>query len=565
MDEYIEKVLTGEILASKKVILACKRHKKDLERAKTDDFPYYFDKERADKAIMFMEMLPDPKTLQTFPLADFQKFIIGSIYGWYRKDHPEWRRFRKAMISVARKNGKSLLISGVGLYEFLFGKDPAYSRQIFCTANDKKQASIVFEMIAKRLTALRSRDDWVKRATKRVREEIRNLDDYSYVRPLSRDTGTVDGFEPYVAILDEYAASKTIEMMELLESGQGQLDNSLTMIISTAGFDLNAPMHTIEYPYARKILEGEIEDETYFAYIAEQDNIEEIDDESTWIKSNPILSVESQYERVMNYLRKRKKESQEKGTYNSVLIKNFNMWRQAEEDSYMDIETWDDAEVPRADIQGKKVWFGVDVGRTSDLFAISWLIPFEGYWYADSFAFVGTKYGLDAKIKADRLDYRHLEEIGQCEITTLESGVIDTERVYDWLHEFVSVNDLDVQAICFDPAQYGPLLTLIEKNHPEWEQIQIRQGTLTLSMPTKQFRDDVIEKRVVHAPNEILSGAVNNAVLKTDNNGARIDKNKYANKIDALDALLDAYAVCFTTDIDNYLTDDDILNGDFGF
>lgn len=84
-------------------------------------------------------------------------------------------------------------------------------------------------------------------------------------------------------------------------------------------------------------------------------------------------------------------------------------------------------------------------------------------------------------------------------------------------------------------------------------------------MPTKQFRDDVLDKRVLHPNNEILAGAISNAVLRSDNNGVRIDKNRYSNKIDAADALLDAYAVCFREDIDNYLTDDDVMSDDFGF
>ena len=563
--DYAEKVISGEILAGKKVILAAKRFINDLERQEDDDFEYYFDNERANKVIGFMEILPDPKTMQAYPLADFQRFIIGNMYGWWRKDDNSKRRFRKGMLSMARKNGKSILISGVALYEFLLGNSPAFSRQIFCTANDKKQANIVFTMIKKRLNSLRSRDGDTKRGTKVVRDEIRNLDDYSYVRALSKDTGTVDGFEPHIGILDEYAASKTTEMMELLESGQALLDNSLIMIISTAGFDLNAPMHTVEYPYATKVLKGDIVDDTYFAYIAEQDSVDEVEDPKNWIKSNPILAVDTLNDQVNGYLQKRWTEAKEKGTKNAVLVKNFNMWRQAEEDSYMDVETWEEAEVKPIDITGQRVWFGIDVGKSSDLYAISWLIPQEGYWYADSYAFVATKYGLDAKIKADRLDYRRLQDLGQCEITELESGVIDVERVYQWLDDFIKQNDLDVQAICFDPAQYGSLLTQIEKNHPEWEQISIRQGTLTLSMPTKQFRDDVLDRRIKHPNNEILSGAIANAVLKSDNNGVRIDKNKYANKIDALDALLDAYAVCFREDIDNYLTSEDILNSDFGF
>lgn len=563
--DYAEKVISGEILAGKKVILAAKRFINDLERQEDDDFEYYFDNERANKVIGFMEILPDPKTMQAYPLADFQRFIIGNMYGWWRKDDNSKRRFRKGMLSMARKNGKSILISGVALYEFLLGNSPAFSRQIFCTANDKKQANIVFTMIKKRLNSLRSRDGDTKRGTKVVREEIRNLDDYSYVRSLSKDTGTVDGFEPHIGILDEYAASKTTEMMELLESGQALLDNSLIMIISTAGFDLNAPMHTVEYPYATKVLKGDIVDDTYFAYIAEQDSVDEVEDPKNWIKSNPILAVSALNDQVNGYLQKRWTEAKEKGTKNAVLVKNFNMWRQAEEDSYMDVETWEEAEIEPIDITGQRVWFGIDVGKSSDLYAISWLIPQDGYWYANSYAFVATKYGLDAKIKADRLDYRRLQDLGQCEITELESGIIDVERVYQWLDDFVEENSLDVQGICFDPAQYGSLLTQIEKNHPEWEQISIRQGTLTLSMPTKQFRDDVLDHRIKHPNNEILSGAIANAVLKSDNNGVRIDKNKYANKIDALDALLDAYAVCFREDIDNYLTSEDVLNSDFGF
>lgn len=563
--DYAEKVIDGRIIAGKKVILAAKRYLNDLKKAKTDDFPYFYDNDRANKVIKFMEILPDPKTMRAYPLADFQRFIIANMYGWWRKDDDSKRRFRKGMLSMARKNGKSILISGIALYEFLMGNSPAYSRQIFCTANDKKQANIVFNMIKKRLNALRSRDGDTKRGTKVTRDLISNLDDYSYVRSLSKETGTVDGFEPHVGILDEYAASRTTEMMELLESGQALLDNSLIMIISTAGFDLNVPMHTIEYPYATKVLKGEITDDTYFAYIAEQDNVMEVDDPKMWIKSNPILSVPALQDQVNGYLKKRWKEAKEKGTKNSVLVKNYNMWRQAAEDSYMDIDAWNNAEIYPIDISGQRAWIGIDVGKSSDLYAISWLIPQDGYWYADSYAFVGTKYGLEAKIKADRLDYIRLQDMGQCEITQLDSGVIDVERVYQWLDSFVEEHNLDVQAICYDPAQYGSLLTQIEKGHPEWQQVSVRQGTLTLSMPTKQFRDDILERRVRHPNNEILTGAMVNAVLKSDNNGVRIDKNKYSNKIDAADALLDAYAICFRENIDDYVTDDDVFSDDFGF
>ena len=330
---YALKVVNGDIIASKKVIKACKRHLRDLERMDDEDFPYIYLPDKAKNPIDFIEMLPDVKTGKPYPLADFQKFILSSLYGWRKKSDTSIRRFKKALISLARKNGKTILVAGIALYEFLFGRNPSMSRQLFCTANDRSQARIAYDMIRKQLDALRAQDEDIRKATKIVRDELRNLNDESYVRALSRDTGAVDGFEPYVGILDEFAASKTNEMIELLESGQGQLDNPLILIISTAGMNLNAPMHTIEYPYIEKILDGDVIDDGYFAFIAEQDNEEEIADEANWIKSNPILEVETLHEKMMDYLRKRRKTSLETGTVNEVLIKNFNMWRQSSEES----------------------------------------------------------------------------------------------------------------------------------------------------------------------------------------------------------------------------------------
>lgn len=555
--EYANRIVSGEILASKSIIDACNRHLKDI-KSQTE---YVWDFSYAEKAISFMEMLPDPKTGKSFPLASFQKFIVGSIYGWRRADNKELRRFKKAVVSVARKNGKSLLISGIILYEFLFGQNPAMSRQLFTGANDKAQASIIFNMCAKQLEALRSRYPEIKKATKKVRDELRNLNDYSYVRPLSRETGGLDGYEMYCCVVDEYAAAKTDELMELIESSQAQLESPLTFIISTAGFNLNGPFHMTEWNYAKKIAKGDVINDNYFSYIAEQESVEEIEDETNWIKSNPILEVEGLRNQVLGYLRDRLAEAKEKGNLNGVLVKNFNMWRQSSEASYMDKQTWEGALIDKPDTTGRRVWIGVDVGHSSDLFSISTMAMMDDYWYADSFSFIATKYGLIAKEKRDGVSYTNLERMGECEITTLESGVIDNERVMEKLEEMVIENDWEVQGIYFDPYQYGALLTMIEKRHPEWTQVQIPQTTMVLNMPTKQFRDDVKTGKIKHSGNKLLTMAVNNAYTRVDNNGMRIDKNKNSNKIDPLDALLDAYAACYLEAFDGagYWTDEKIF------
>lgn len=562
--KYAKSVVDGKRVACDKVIKACLRHLNDLKRIPSKDFNFEYIPEKALDPIRFIEILPDVKTGVPYPLASFQKFILSCLYGWRKKADNTVRRFKKALISVARKNGKTILVAGVLLYEFLFGRNPAMSRQLFCTANDKTQAKIAFEMARKQLDALRAQDEDVRKATKRVREELRNLVDESYIRPLSRDTGAVDGFEPYVGVLDEFAASKTNEMLELLASGQGQLDNPLILIISTAGLDLNVPMHTIEYVYIEKLLNGELENDDYFAFIAEQDDEEEIADEKNWIKSNPILEVEALYEKMMDYLRKRRKVSLETGTVNEVLVKNFNMWRQSTETSYMDKQSWAQAKLDeKPDTRKRRVWIGVDVGKVSDLFAISPMVQMDDYWYVDSFSFIATKYGLVAKEKRDGVSYTNLERMGECEITTLESGVIDDERVLDKIEEMVYTNEWDLQAICFDPYQFSSLIAMIEKRHPEWPLIEVRQNTMVLNMPTRQFRDDVLKGLIKHSGNQLLTMAINNARVKVDNNGMRIDKDKQSNKIDPLDALLDAFAVCYLEPFDGsgYWTNEKILEG----
>nr|DAR05409.1 MAG TPA: Large Terminase [Caudoviricetes sp.] len=552
--------MNGEILASKSIVDACNRHLNDLKSQTKYVWDFYY----AEKAIEFMEMLPDPKTGKTFPLAQFQKFIVGSIYGWRRADNKDFRRFKKAVVSVARKNGKSLLISGIILYEFLFGKNPAMSRQLFTGANDKAQASIIFNMCAKQLEALRSRYPEIRKATKKVREELRNINDYSYVRPLSRETGGLDGYEMYCCVVDEYAAAKTDELMELIESSQGQLESPLTFIISTAGFNLNGPFHAIEWEYAKKVANGKVENDTYFSYIAEQESEEEIKDEANWIKSNPILEVEGLREQVYDYLRKRLTEATEKGNLNGVLVKNFNMWRQASEESYMDNASWQQAKLDeKPNTRKRRVWIGVDVGKVNDLFAISTMVQMDDYWFCDSFSFVATKYGLVAKEKRDGVSYTNLERMGECEITTLESGVIDDERVLEKLEEMIYMNEWELQAICFDPYQFSSLIAMIEKRHPEWPLIEVRQNTMVLNMPTRQLRDEVLKGTIKHAGNQLLTMAINNARVKVDNNGMRIDKDKNSNKIDPLDALLDAYAVCYLEPFDGsgYWTNEKILGG----
>lgn len=542
--EYCLLVLTGKYITCKETKQACVRHLKDLKRIDEDlNFNYVYKPKRALKVMKFVEALPDTKG-KFHKLGLFQKFIIASVRGWFTEDI-DTLRFKKVNITMSRKQGKSILVSGLVLYSFLFDREPKEGRQIFCAANDKKQASIVFNMVAKQMQWFVSKHTEIKKDVKKVREELKNLKDDSYVMPLSRDTGAIDGFEPFLAVIDEYHAAKTNEMVELIESGQGNLLQSLIFIISTAGFNLNSPLYTEELPYSYDILNGDYQDDEYFTIIYKQDSEEEWQDKTTWAKSNPLINESYELKELLeDYLSKRIAAGTKKNTMFKVLVKNFNYWMQASEESYLDFNDWKKNETD-FDVSGTKTYIGLDLSRSDDLTAVSFIHLDEEkkQYYVTSHSFVGTKGGLQAKSERDMIDYNQLSKDGFCTITDLQSGVINSNQVLDYMERYILDNQLKVQAICYDPHAIHGFLAEIERRRWGYDLIEIRQGSQTLSNPVIDFRLKVIDGQIKHHRNPLLDIAVKNAIAKNVNDSLMIEKKLNREKIDPVMSTIFAYVI----------------------
>lgn len=548
VQDYINAVESGEIIVGKKIQQAIDRHKRDLEKSKSDDFPYEFDLGKTRLPLQFISSLPDPKSMKVNEMALFQKVIIQLTFGWVHKTG--FRRFRKVYISLARKQGKSLISAGIALYMLLYERSPRESRQIFTTANKRDQAKIVFSMTKKQLKAIRSKSKAIKKFTKILQTEIKTNDD-SFISPLSSDADTLDGLDTLLGIFDEYALSRTTEMMDVIESSQSQQDQPLILIISTASSKLTYPMYQVEYPFVTKLLNEEIDADEYLALCWEQDSANEVEDENLWIKSNPLLEVGGDVAKKMKaQIRKLYKEGLAKGTISNVLTKHFNMWVQATKESYMTADEWNSAGTEtKYDIKGRQVYFGLDVSRSGDLTSVSFVIPIEEEqkFFVDSYSFVATKGGIDVKEREDNTPYRELERKGYCSITTLESGLIDYDDMCDWLINFVNENELDVQAVGYDPAYANVVVQKLDDVLPL---IQVRQTKFILTAGIRQFKYDTLNHKVIHNSNPLLDRAIYNAVTIEDNDLISIDKTNRNNKIDPLDALINAYSEAMYHDLD---------------
>ena len=266
--------------------LAFKRHINDLARSEKNDpnFPYRFDEEKAEDIIELANKLTiaEGEGNEQFTCAGFQEFILGSLFGWVHKETGK-RRFTDSYVQVARQQGKSVLSAILGIKCSNF--DNYNYGQIYCTATKADQARIVLKEIIKFINA----DSDLKELfdIKDYKNEITGKITSTVIRALGRDTHTIDGFRPYLGIVDEYHAHKDNQMYKLLKGGTRKLKQSLISVITTAGFNLNAPCYDL-YKYCRRVLRGIDVNERQFIYIAQMDEKDDIWDPANWIKCCPL-------------------------------------------------------------------------------------------------------------------------------------------------------------------------------------------------------------------------------------------------------------------------------------
>ncbi|WP_097037689.1 terminase large subunit [Lactiplantibacillus plantarum] len=545
---YCNKVLSGEIVANDKIKLACKRELSDRKR---DDFNYYFDNKQANKAIKFMSLIP--KTDGTkLEMALFQKWLIGSLYGW-REKGTDNRRYNKAFISMARKNSKTYVASCIAIASLLLESKPAKNRQVLFVSNALKQAKIGYEMASSELRQVVKLSPSLRNKLDIKKKQITKLDDDSFIVPVAGKAETLDGFNPTTAIIDEYHQAKDHAIYNVLKSGMGQQKNGLLCIISTSGFNLKGAMFE-DYQVMADILNNKQANDRQFIAIWELDSREEVNNQSNWIKANPLFEIPSVNELMSENLANDVATARQQGDLVPVLVKQFNMWYQSNSDSFISHDEWSNTIVDRPDIHGQRVVFGIDLSKSNDLTSVSWIVPQDdGTYYCDSHSWVATKYGLLNKMKTDNINYKALADAGECSITDLESGVINYQAIFDFIKRMVDENDLTVLGVAYDPWSFGYLLGQFEAEG--WPLVETAQNNKTLSFPTKQFKEYLLNKQITHPNNHLLSIAVNNSVLIYDSTGnCRINKMRNNEKIDPLAALMNAWVY----------TSNEIIEGESG-
>lgn len=537
--------------------LAFKRHINDLARSKKNDpdFPYIFDEEKAEDIIELANKLTiaEGEGDEQFTCAGFQEFILGSLFGWIHKETKK-RRFTDSYVQVARQQGKSVLNAILGIKCSNF--DNYNYGQIYCTATKADQARIVLKEIIKFINA----DSDLKELfdIKDYKSEITGKITNTVIRALGRDTHTIDGFRPYLGIVDEYHAHKDNQMYKLLKGGTRKLKQSLISVITTAGFNLNAPCYDL-YKYCRRVLRGIDVNERQFIYIAQMDEKDDIWDPANWIKCCPLTGKDPDLLATMQEDAK-KAQSMGGAELRDFLTKALNIWVTNAETAFLDLAEWEKCGSDRdlKDFVGKQVIIGLDLSSGGDLTSYCLEFPYEDEetgdrrYFLHSHSFMPRRRLQEHMDLEDNAPYVIWQQQGLLTVTTAAGGIkTDYKTILSSLHALVDEYQLDVIAIGYDPHNASAFLLDLEDFGCDL--IEIKQSARSLNDATVDFQLEVKAHNMEYNKgNVLLTRSMNDAILSEPNSFGeiKIDKMLQKNRIDPCDATICSHKIAMGADLD---------------
>ena len=537
LEVYCDSVVKGEVTACRKIRKVCARLLGNI----ANPGRFHFDQKEAERAVKFIESfcyIPSGRLGQPFLLEDYEKAWIQAIFGFV--DDDGLRQYQEVFIIVGRKNGKSSLAAAIELY--LLMADGEGAPQIYNVATKKEQAELAFNAALK---MMRQSKKLLHHLNKR-NEDIYCPSNMGFIKPLSSNTGSLDGLDVHCAVLDEVAAMKDRDLYDLIKQGMSAREQPLLLQISTNGF-VRGGIFDNQYDYAKQWLDGEITDERFLPFVYELDDRDEWKDEKCWVKANPGLGTVKKLEALRGYVQKAKDDPSFRPT---VMTKDFNLPENTavawlDFDEAVNEETFDWREMGF-----RYCIVGFDASDTIDLTAAQALMMRPGddkiyelsmYWIPEETIMAASESGS----RRERDDAPYEAWIARGLMRTVPGNKIDKQVIVDWLCELRDEYDIYPYAVGFDPwhisdAERQSMEDLVGKGRA----LPVRQGALTLSQPMKQLRADYQVNRIVDNNHPINAWCRMNVKVRTDINGniqpaKKLDNPK--NRIDGFAAELDAY------------------------
>lgn len=565
-------------------IKACARHLEDLKRQGTDDFPYVFDVTRADRIVRWFGQCVQVRGVEqreAISLQPWQVFDLGCTYGWVHRETGA-RRFKRTYNKRARGNFKSTEKSGQALYH-LCGDAmyPPYQLELArfelepeveCAAVDRGQAMRVFgdakkiaessPNIAKRLIIPRSNP---------VVHKTRG----GYMRALSKDTKNKDSGAPSYFVVDEYHAHPTSEIYEIGFNSFGKRAQSLLDVITTAGDDAQSKPCFVEEEYAKRILDGEVVDETYFVMIRELPVGEDPHKKALWAWANPCLRYPNEYSKYLL----EQIDAEYGAAYGSgdpykirmFLTRRMCQWQTGSVNRYLDehcMALAKQAMVSREAFagltDGQVCWCGFDLGKRIDLSGVAAVFLLDDGRVGIKVHGFMPEEGAERHAHGDRVPYLEWAQRGYCTLTP--GAVTDNSYVDNWICSGEREHLWEVQEVDYDGHNATDLaIRMCEERNNEDFCVEISQSCAGQNLAVKTFRELLLSGLIVLEESPLLLWCLANAIEIQNNYGDIKLSKKHkddSERIDPVAAAMNALARALVRR-EEYTLSDALDSGEF--
>ena len=530
--KYANDVINNKITTGKYIKKEAHKFIKELEN---EDSKYFLDLHTlriVDSLTSLLIMADGHKAGTTVKdsLAPFQWYFLVNALCWKYKDNPDKRKYEKSVLLIARKSGKSFLVSLI--FVLLLLLEPQNS-EFYSVAPDRELSSIVKKELGKIIESSPA----ITEKFKIIKSEITCLINNSKMVALATSDNRLDGRKANVYVADEVGALKNRYPIEAMESSQLSMLNRTGILISTAYQSTDNPM-TQEVEYAEKVLDGIIEDESCFALLYKPDNPKEWMTDEALYQANPLC-----YDVPENYdflVKKRDKAIEMTSARSNFLTKHLNIFVDGDvSEAYMNIDDLQPNKIDYFDWRGKEVYIGVDLSLTTDNTAVSMVhYDFEKQkYYTKSWSFIPED-GVADKIQKERVDYHLMRDSGWAYFCG--DRVIDYRFVEDFIMSLEKKYDVKIKGIGYDKYQAISSMRRISEE-AGYEAIEVQQSPLNLHSTFKTIKEHVLKGNFHYEKNDLLEIHFKNArQVESNNLDMYVNKKKSSGKIDMLFSTADA-------------------------
>lgn len=536
IEEYYRQIKSGEIVASKRIT-------KQYEKLIDDMYnhpQYIYDHAKAERPIKFIETFcrHSKGELAGKPLILdlFQKAYISALFGFVDKDTGK-RRYTESFFYVARKNGKTTMLSAIALYMMI--ADGESGAEVYSVASKRDQANILFDQAHE---MIKQSPDLSRNIRKR-KSDLYFSHNFSKMQSLGKNSNSLDGLNAHLVVIDELHSIQDRNLYEVMKQSQSARTQPLLIMITTAGTHRGTIFDDL-YEYACNVVDDNFKDDNFLPIMYELDKKSEYKKPECWQKANPSLNISK---RVEDLERKVARAENDANNLTGILTKDFNV-RETSHNAWLTFEQINNTAT--FDIKDFADWYaigGADLSITTDLSCATLLFVdpdtemryvHQMYWLPED--------NLRERVDNDKIPYDKWYEQGLLRLC--RGNTIDYSDITDWFVEMIEDYEITPLWIYYD--NYSARYWVSEMEGHGFKMVRTPQGAKTLSLPMQNLGADLKKHKVNYNNHPILKWCLTNTGIETDRNGNIVPVKNQSPKrrIDGTASLLDAYVGLF----DNY-------------